>query len=70
MNVGTRLGGALVVLALFPAATHAQQGDASAVFLIRRGLDTLAVERTTIGPRHAEAVLRVRTSPQQVRQLV
>jgi len=70
MNVGTRLGGALVVLALFPAATHAQQGDASAVFLIRRGLDTLAVERATIGPRHAEAVLRVRTSQQQVRQLV
>jgi uncharacterized protein len=70
MNVGTRLGGALVVLALIPAATHAQQGDASAVFLIRRGVDTLAVERATIGPRHAEAVLRVRTSPQQVRQLV
>ncbi|MBW8770175.1 MAG: hypothetical protein JF589_10495 [Gemmatimonadetes bacterium] len=42
----------------------------TAVFLVRRGVDTLAVERATIGPRRAESVLRVRSSSQQVRQLV
>ena len=34
------------------------------------GGDTVAVERATIGPRRAEGVLRVRSSQQQVRQLV
>ena len=70
MNTGVRLSGTFLALALLPATALAQAGDASAVFLVRRGLDTLAVERATIGPRHAESVLRVRTSPQQVRQLV
>jgi len=69
MNVGIRLGGALLALALLPVAAHAQ-GDASAVFLVRQNVDTIAAERATIGPRHAESVLRVRSSSQQVRQLV
>ena len=69
MNAGIRLG-ALLALALLPAAALAQNGDVSAVFLVRRGVDTLAVERATIGPRRAESVLRVRSSDQQVRQLV
>jgi len=68
MNVGIRVGGAL--LALLPATALAQAGDASAVFLVRQNVDTIAAERATIGPRHAESVMRVRASQQQVRQLV
>jgi dienelactone hydrolase len=70
MNAGIRLGGALIALALLPTAARAQQGDASAVFLVRKGVDTIAAEQASIGPRHAESVMRVRTSQQQVRQLV
>jgi len=70
MNVGIRVGGALLALALLPTAALAQAGDASAVFLVRQNTDTIAAERATIGPRHAESVMRVRASQQQVRQLV
>src|SRR6185369_6977189 len=70
MNVGIRVGGALLALALLPTAALAQAGDASAVFLVRQNTDTIAAERATIGPRHAESVMRVRSSQQQVRQLV
>ena len=70
MNVGIHVGGALLALALLPTAALAQAGDASAVFLVRQNVDTIAAERATIGPRHAESVMRVRASQQQVRQLV
>jgi hypothetical protein len=69
MNVRSRSGALFVALVVGPAAVHAQ-GDASAVFVVRVGSDTVAVERATIGPRRAEGVLRVRSSQQQVRQLV
>ncbi len=42
MNAGIRQGCALVALALFPTVTRAQQSDASAVFLVRQGTDTVA----------------------------
>ena len=69
MNRRTRSGAFRLLLVLLPAAASAQ-GDASAVFVVRVGSDTFAVERATIGPRRAEGVLRVRSSQQQVRQLV
>jgi alpha-beta hydrolase superfamily lysophospholipase len=69
MNVRGRSGALVLALLIGPAAASAQ-GDASAVFVVRVGSDTVAVERATIGPRRAEGVLRVRSSQQQVRQLV
>ena len=69
MNVRSRSGALVLALLVGPAAASAQ-GDASAVFVVRVGSDTFAVERATIGARRAEGVLRVRSSQQQVRQLV
>src|SRR5206468_2880359 len=51
MNVGMGLSGLLLALATLPAVTFAQ-GETSAVFVVRLGVDTIAVERATIGPRH------------------
>src|SRR4029077_6604069 len=50
MNVGIRLVGLLLTPAMLPAAALAQ-GESSAVFVVRVGADTFAVERATIGSR-------------------
>lgn len=60
---------ACLLLAL-PATTLGAQAPESAVFVVRVGADTFAVERATVGPRAAEGQLRVRSSQQQVRQQV
>jgi uncharacterized protein len=62
---------ALALLVLLPAAAPlAAQGNASAVFVVRIGGDTIAVERATISARQAEAAMRMRTPPTLVRQVV
>jgi len=65
-----RLVGEVLVLLVIVASTAAGQGDASAVFVVRVRSDTIAVERATIGPRRAEAAMRLRTPPTLVRQVV
>jgi alpha-beta hydrolase superfamily lysophospholipase len=52
------------------AGSVAAQGDTSAVFVVRAGGDTIAVERATISARRAEGAMRLRTPPTLVRQAV
>ena len=60
-----------LALALHLAASAAAaQGADGAVFVVRLGGDTIAVERATITGRRAEGALRLRTQSTLVRQLV
>ena len=61
---------AFPLLAVPAAAQSAAQGDASAVFVVRIGADTIAVERATIAARRAEGAMWMRTPPSLVRQVV
>jgi hypothetical protein len=67
-----KLHRALLALVVLPAAaaSAAAQGESNAVFVVRVGNDTLAVERATISARHAEGAMRLRTPPTLVRQVV
>ena len=61
----------LALVVVHAAATSAAaQGDTSAVFVVRAGGDTIAVERATISARRAEGAMRLRTPPTLVRQVV
>ena len=61
----------LLVLAFhLLAGQAAAQGDSGAVFVVRLGGDTIAVERATIAARRAEGTMRMRTPPSLVRQVV
>jgi uncharacterized protein len=61
---------ALVLALHLAASVAAAQGRDSAVFLVRLGGDTIAVEHATITARRAEGAMRLRTQPTLVRQLV
>ena len=60
----------LVLAFHFLAVQAAAQGDTGAVFVVRIGGDTIAVERATIAPRRAEGAMWMRTPPSLVRQVV
>jgi len=61
---------ALVLAFHMLAATAVAQGEAGAVFVVRIGGDTIAVERATISARRAEGAMWMRTPPSLVRQVV
>ena len=59
------------VIAIHLLAVQARaQADSGAVFVVRLGGDTIAVERATIVGRRAEGAMWLRTPPSLVRQLV